>query len=88
MNSTPRLAGDYLIFSSKVSNSEGKVKMFENSSSTSFYNLRTNHEMVILNAILVLQIKIEDTIQEVTYLIKNEKELKIVRVSWDELVRG
>ena len=62
--------------------------MFENSSSTSFYNLRTNHEMVILNAILVLQIKIEDTIQEVTYLIKNEKELKIVRVSWDELVRG
>jgi hypothetical protein len=36
--------------------------------------------MVILNAILVLQIKIEDTIQEVTYLIKNENELKIVRV--------
>lgn len=44
--------------------------------------------MVILNAILVLQIKIEDTIQEVTYLIKNENELKIVRVLWDELVRG
>ena len=62
--------------------------MFENSSSTSFYNLRTSNEMVVLNAILVLQIKIEDTIQEVTYLIKNENELKIVRVSWDELVRG
>ena len=44
--------------------------------------------MVILNAILVLQIKIEDTIQEVTYLIKNENEFKIVRVLWDELVRG
>ena len=44
--------------------------------------------MVILNAILVLQIKIEDTIQEVTYLIKNENELKIVRVLWDELVKG
>ena len=77
-----------MIFSSKVSNSEGKVKMFENSSSTSFYNLRTGHEMVILNAILVLQIKIEDTIQDVTYLIKNESELKIVRVLWDELVKG
>ena len=44
--------------------------------------------MVIFNAILVLQIKIEDTIQEVTYLNKNENELKIVRVLWDELVRG
>jgi hypothetical protein len=44
--------------------------------------------MVILNAILVLEIKLEDTIQEVTYLIKNENDLKIVRVLWDELVTG
>ena len=72
MNQTPRLAGDYLVFSSRVSNSEGKVKVFENAVSSSFYNLRTGHEMVILNAILVLQIKIEDTIQEVTYLVSKE----------------
>ena len=72
MNQTPRLAGDYLVFSSRVSNSEGKVKVFENAVSSSFYNLRTGHEMVILNAILVLQIKIEDSIQEVTYLVSKD----------------
>ncbi len=44
--------------------------------------------MVILNAYLVLQIEMEDTIQEVTYLSKNENELKVVRVLWEDLVKG